>query len=206
VTSPSQTGEAVFAVQTSTTKRTGAINYVLFASVTNAGLTHWEVGYAEGHVAGATTTVLWMSPPSATAHVSEEVTLLTNGHSSFVVYSGNRVVYESNALKMNIVPPFQAYLEVQALEIAYQSRFQDFWITSDDSILIDGLHQGDRVTLAPAEGAPVEAIANAAGEAKLALAPPEAKGTGTLTIFGAGSPRRFPGLLYAGGDVYRLSG
>src|ERR1039457_5239647 len=44
-----QTGEAVFAIQTATTKRTGDINYVLVASVTNAGSSYWEVGYAEGH-------------------------------------------------------------------------------------------------------------------------------------------------------------
>jgi len=204
VMSRSQTGEAVFAVQTGTTKRTGDINYVLVASVTNAGCTYWEVGYAEGHVADATTTILWTGPPSPTASVSEDITLRTDGHSSYVVYFGNRVVYESKALKMNIVPPFQAYLEVQALEIAYESRFQDFWIVRDDAIVVDGLHEGDRVTLAPAGGAPVQAVADASGRARLTLAPPQAKGTGTLTILSGASPRRFPGLLYAGGDVYRI--
>jgi len=204
VMSPSQTGEAVFAVQTGTTKRTGDINYVLVASVTNAGSTYWEVGYAEGHLADATTTILWTGPPSPTGPVSEDITLRTDGHSSYVVYFGNRVVYESNRLKMRIVPPFQPYLEVQALEIAYESRFQDFWITSDDSILINGLDQGDLVTLAPATGAPVGALADASGHVRLGLAPPQAKGNGTLTIVSAGSQRRFAGLLYAGGDVYRL--
>src|SRR5674536_206071 len=43
-------GEAIFAVQTGTTKKTGVLNYVLVASSTNAGLTHWLVGYAEGKV------------------------------------------------------------------------------------------------------------------------------------------------------------
>lgn len=33
-------GEAIFAVQTGTTKKTGVLNYVLVASSTNAGLTH----------------------------------------------------------------------------------------------------------------------------------------------------------------------
>ena len=206
VMSRSQTGEAVFAVQTGTTKRTGDINYVLVASVTNAGFTHWEVGYAEGRVAGAKTTILWTGPPSRVAPVSEDITLRTNGHSSYTVYFGNGVVYESNRLRMRITPPFQPYLEVQALEIAYESRFQDFWITSDDSILVNGLHQGELVTLTPANGAPVRALADASGQARLLLALPEAEGRGTLTILSGGSLRRFPGLLYAGGDVYRVRG
>jgi hypothetical protein len=204
VMSRSQTGEAVFAVQTGTTKRTGDINYVLVASATNAGSTHWEVGYAEGHIADATTTILWTGPPSPTAPVSEDITLRTDGRSSYIVYFGSRVVYESNRLKMRIVPPFQPYLEVQALEIPYEARFQDFWITSDDSILVKGLAQGDWVTLAPTTGTPVRALADASGQARLLLAPPQAKGNGTLTILSSGSLRRFPELSYAGGDVYRL--
>ena len=206
VMSPLQTGEAVFAVQTGTTKRTGDIDYVLVASVTNAGFTHWEVGYAEGHVAGAKTTILWTGPSSRDASVSEDITLRTDGRSSYVVYLGNAVVYESHRLRMRIIAPFQPYLEVQALEIAYESRFQDFWITSDDSILVRGLRQGDRVMLTPAKGAPVRALADASGQARLLLALPQARGIGTLTILSGGSLRRFPGLLYAGGDVYRVRG
>ncbi len=194
----------MFAVQTGTTKQTGDINYVLVASVTNAGSTHWEVGYAEGHLANAVTTILWASPPSPTASVSEAITLRTDGVSSYVVYFGERLVYESNELEMTIVPPFQPYLEVQALEIAYQARFQDFWVTSDDSILVDGLHRGDEVRLVPANGTPVQARADALGQARLSLAPPQANGKGLLTIMSGGSLRRFPGLDYAGGDVYRM--
>jgi hypothetical protein len=172
--------------------------------VTNAGSSYWEVGYAEGHLADAATTILWTGPPSRGAAVSEDITLRTDGRSSYIVYFGDRVVYESNSLEMSIVPPFQAYLEVQALEIAYEARFQDFWITRGDSILVDGLRQGDRVTLAPAEGDPVGALADASGQALLALAPPQAKGDGTLAILSGGSVRRFPDLPYAGGDVYRV--
>jgi hypothetical protein len=202
--SRSQTGEAVFAVQTGTTKRTGDINYVLVASATNAGSTHWKVGYAEGHIADATTTILWTGPPSPSAAVSEDIALRTDGHSSYIVYFGGRVVYRSDALAMRIIPPFQPYLEVQALEISYQARFQDFWITSDDSILVTGLDQGDQVTLTPTTGTPVRALADASGQARLSLAPPEARGNGTLTILSGGSLRRFPELFYAGGDVYRI--
>ena len=85
ISSPSRTGEAVFAVQTASTKRTGDIDYVVVASVTNAGLTHWEIGYARGHLAAARTTILWAGAPSAGAPLSESISLqtdagLTNGH------------------------------------------------------------------------------------------------------------------------------
>jgi hypothetical protein len=206
VPSPSQTGEAVFAVQTGTTKRTGDLNYVLVASVANGGSSYWEVGHAEGHIADASTTILWTGPPSQTAAISQDITLHTDGRSSLVVYFGERLVYESSRLQMSIVPPFQAYLEVQALEIAYQARFQDLWITAEDSILIEGLDRDDRVTLDPASGATVQARADPAGQARLQLWPPQARGEGTLTILSGGSLRRFPGLCYAGGDVYRVEG
>ncbi len=58
--------------------------------------------------------------------------------------------------------------------------------------------------MAPAEGDPVGALADASGQALLALAPPQAKGDGTLAILSGGSVRRFPDLPYAGGDVYRV--
>ena len=88
----------------------------------------------------------------------------------------------------------------------HSADYVNFWITRDNSILVEGLHQGDRVTLAPEHGTPVEAVADASGRAQLALALPQAKGEGTLTIQTGGSLRRFPRLLYAGGDVYRRMG
>jgi len=130
ISGANQTGETVFAVQTGDTKRTGDINYVLVASVSNAGLTHWEIGYAAGHIANATTAVLWTGPSSPTADLSEAVTLTTDGHSSLQVHFGNRLVYSSHTLKMNIVAPFQAYLEVQALQIPYTARFANFRVES----------------------------------------------------------------------------
>jgi hypothetical protein len=130
VAGTNQTGETVFAVQTGDTKRTGDINYVLVASVSNAGRTHWEVGFAEGHIANATTTILWTEPASATADMSEDVTVKTDGHSSLEVHFGQRLVYSSHTLNMHITPPFQAYLEVQALEVPYQARFTNFRVVS----------------------------------------------------------------------------
>ena len=96
ISSASRTGEAVLAVQTASTKRTGDIDYVVVASVTHAGLTHWEVGYAQGHLAAARTTILWAGAPSADAPLSESISLQTDGNSRLTVYFGDTLVFSSN--------------------------------------------------------------------------------------------------------------
>jgi len=202
----SQTTEAVFAVQTANTKRTGAINYVLVASVRQGPLVHWELGFAEGHLTNATTKILWASPslPSTQTALGEDITLRTDGYRSYRVYFGARLVYSSDQLRMDIVPPFQAYLEVQALGAAYQSRFQDFWVVRSNTVQVRGLASGTQVSLAPNGQRAVSATANQAGIALLNLAPPQAQGVGTLTITQHGVARTFTGVQYAGGDVYRV--
>jgi len=194
----SQTGVALFAVQTG---QYNALNYVLVAGVVTRRSAYWAVGHATGNVDYAKTKILWIRR-SADTH--EDVTLRTDGRSSYAVYFGSKLVYASKALKLEIKPPFRVYLEVEARGIPYQTRFQDLWIASDDAVRIDGLHPGDHVTLAPDGVAPVQAVANAAGQALLPLPLSQAFGNGTLTIDGSGGRRRFAGLAFAGGDVYRV--
>jgi hypothetical protein len=203
----SQTTEAVFAVQTATTKQTGAINYVLVASVRHGPLVHWELGFAEGHLANASTKILWTGPslPNGQAPLSQDVTLRTDGYHAYEVYFDDRLVYRSRRLNMNIMPPFQAYLEVQALAAAYESRFQDFWVARSDTVQVQGVPPGARVSLRPDDQTRVSATADQTGTAQLKLRLPEARGTGTLTVVAHGTTRRFAGLHYAGGDVYRVN-
>jgi len=205
--STSQTGEAVFAVQTGNTKQTGLINYVLVASVRNGEFVHWELGYAAGHLDNAKTTVVWSGSPGTSSNIplGEDITLSTDGYHSYSVYLGNRLVYSSQHLNMNIQAPFQAYLEVQGLQIAFESRFQDFWVTGSDTVQVTGLPSGAQVSLAPSSGAAVKATADSSGVARLTLPLPEARGTGRFTITGSGPTRTFAGIAYAGGDQFRLA-
>lgn len=206
VTSAEESGEAVFAVQTGSTKKTGDINYVLVASLTTGGTTHWLVGYAEGHLSDARTTVLWTSPASATGDLAEDVSLRTNGSTSLEVSFGDTLVYSNHGLTMHIAPPFQAYLEVQSLGIAYDAAFQHLWVTVDSQITVQGLLPGDEVTLQPADGqAAVRASASASGEAQLQLAPASAHGSGVLSIRRAQGQLLSTALDYTGGDSYRLA-
>jgi len=198
------TGEAVFAVQTATTQSTGAINYIVVATISRNSRSSWMVGYAHGVVADADTQVLWQSPATRTAPTSQPVTVQTDGRHRLAVWLGDRLVYNSDDLVLDIPPPFQAYLEVQGKSVAYTSRFQDFWVAESSPVTVAGLHQGDTVTLVQAGQVLSSGLAGADGRATLTLAPPEDAGTATLIVDGRGHEHRYPAMPYAGGDLLRV--
>ena len=113
-------------------------------------------------------------------------------------------MYQSTSLRLGVAAPFRVYLEVEAHGFPYETRFQDLWIAANSAVGVDGLHPGDHVTLTPKGDPPVSAVANAAGRAQLLLPLNEAVGKGTLTIQGPHVRRRFAGVAFAGGDVYRV--
>lgn len=199
-------GEAIFAVQTGTTKKTGVLNYVLVASSTNAGLTHWLVGYAEGKVANAKTTVLWETPYVETdrADKYQDISLRTDGRTSLEVWFGTRLVYSSQRLDLHIDPPFQPYLEVQGLQIGYVSTFTDFSVVADSALTIRGLHPHEAVSFVPNGQPAVDVVASATGEARIPLPLPAVRGTATMTL-GRASGLRLGPFPYAGGDEGRLN-
>jgi hypothetical protein len=198
--SEDQSGIALLAVQTASSK---ALNYVLVAGVMSPGKVSWIVGYANGNTAYSNTRLLETVPSNA---ANQAVTLRTDGNSHYAVYFGSKRVYESSKLDLGVAPPFEVYLEVEARGVPYQVRFQNLWVTADNTVTVDGLHPGDRVTLTPVGDPPVQALANGAGRAQLTLPPSEAVGTGTLAIDGPGVRRRFAGVRFAGGDVYKVGG
>ncbi|MBV9660574.1 MAG: hypothetical protein JO337_05390 [Acidimicrobiales bacterium] len=195
------TGEAVFAVQTATTQHNGAINYVVVASVSRNGLTHWLVGYAHGEVADADTEVLWQSPDRADSPTSEPVTVTTDGRHQIAVWLGDQEVYRSSDLQLDIPPPFQAYLEVQGQNEGYVSRFQDFWIARAAALQVRGIPAGASVTLVHGGQTIASASADREGTARLALPAPQAVGVADLVVASARSRRTYDQLSYAAGDV-----
>jgi uncharacterized protein YneR len=202
-----RSGEAVFAVQTASTKETGVLNYVLAASTTNGGRTRWVVGHAKGLYSDAALTVLWQSAslPSACAEFVQEITLRTDGQSSFHVWFGGSQVYAADhGLDLEVEPPLQPYLEVQALEIGYVTTFTDYWVTEDNSIVVRGVRPGDQVCFVQSDGTRSQAVASRTGEARLTLQMPAVRGRGMLTIARA-DDLLFGPFPYAGGDTYRMS-
>jgi hypothetical protein len=198
-------GEAVFAVQTATTQHTGAINYVVVSALSMHGEGEWLVGYAHGVVADADTEVLWRSPLRADAASSEPVTIRTDGRRRLVVWLGNRLVYSSDRLGLDIPPPFQAYLEVQGQGTAYTATFQDFWVTDTGPVTVTGAPPGTGLQLSNG-GSAVAAIAGRDGAATLSPPLPTLVGTATLTVVDKSGSRHVTGVPYAGGDIWHLAG
>jgi hypothetical protein len=198
------TGEAVFAVQTATTQSSGAINYVVVASVSRNGLAQWLVGYAHGEIADADTQVLWQSPATRDAPATESVTVTTDGSRSIAVWLGNRVVFQSDHLQLDIPPPFQAYLEVQGQDVSYVSRFQDLWVARLEPLEIRHVRPGAQVTLVQGGREVARGVADQTGNARLDLPPPESVGLADLVVDTPKGPRVYKGVSYAGGDVLAL--
>lgn len=205
VESPNEVGEAVFAVQTASTKITGLINFIVLSSVSTAGMTSWKVGYMNGHVRNANYIGYWSTAPSLDAPDTQDVTLRTDGRRTLTVWFGDKLVFHSDELQLDIQAPFQPYLEVQAVQTPYVSSFQDFWVVKDDQVRLTGAPAGSRVALV-ADGIVLsERTAGAGGDATLMLPPYAAKGSATLEITEAGhQPVRLGSFDYAGGDEFEL--
>lgn len=198
-------GEAVFAVQTGTTKRTGLINYVVVASDSRRGATTWMVGYAHGHVADARLQILIRYPVPADSPAARDLTLVTDGHHRLSVWFGDRLGFASDHLRLDIAPPFQPYLEVQALRIAYTSYFHDFWVTNGTSLTV-AARSGARLALVGSDGRRLAAATARRGTARLALPPPLARGTARLVVRSGGRRVVLGPFAYAGGDRLELTG
>lgn len=197
-------GEAVFAVQTGTTKQNGLINYVVVASNSAGGVTSWLIGYSHGHLADARLETLSSTAPSPSAATSEGVTLRTDGRRSFEVWFGASRVYASDALALDIAPPYQPYLEVQARRIAYESSFQDFWITSSDAITVQGLPAGEQVELVGKGGDQLASSVVRGSAAVLRPPLPQCRGSASLLVRRPGHTVQLGPFSYACGDTYRV--
>ena len=190
-------GESVFAVQTALTQRSGAINYVVVAAVTAHGRTTWEVGYAHGLIADASTQVFWSSPPERGGPLSQDVSLRTDGHSCLAVWLGDRAVFSGCGLHLDIPGPYQAYLEVQGRDIAYRATFRDFWVAAAAPVRVSGVRPGAVVSLvSPAGSTVASGPASPSGVADLVPPVPHSSGIASLTIAGVS---RGP-LRYSTGD------
>jgi hypothetical protein len=198
-------GEAVFAVQTATTQHSGAINYVVVSALSMHGEGEWLVGYAHGVVANADTEVLWRSPLRADTPSTEAVTIRTDGRRRLEVWLGDRLIYSSDRLGLDIPPPFQAYLEVQGEGTAYTATFQHFWVTDAGPVTVTGAPPGAGLQLSNG-GRVAAATAGRDGAATLSPPPPALVGSAGLTVVDRSGSRHITGLPYAGGDVWHLTG
>ena len=201
-----EAGQAVFAVQTASTKVTGLINFVEVTTSSSGGMTSWQIDYSFGHVVDARNVLYWTTTPSTDAPDTQEVTLRTDGRRSLTVWLGEEQVFSADDLELDVQAPFQPYLEVQALRTPYVATFQDFWVAADDEVRVTDLPAGTRVQLVREDGTVLgDGAAAGDGTAVVTVPPYAAKGTGVLQVSPPGEgPVRLGPLPYAGGDEFRL--
>ena len=146
-------GELVMAVQTSSTAITGDINYVLVAEVVYAnGKRFLEAGYSTGREANALEHVLkrvpWAPGPI-------QVSVETNGIDTLEIWIDGRPFLDATGLHMGIEPPFQPYLEVQAVGTPYVVAFFRYASVCGDDVVVTGLPHG---AIASLDGQKVAAV------------------------------------------------
>lgn len=205
VSTPGEVGQAVFAVQTASTKVTGLINFIVLSADSKDGMTSWRVGYMYGLVRDAKFIGYWGTEPSVDSPDTQDITLRTDGRRTLTVWFGDEQVFHSDKLDMDITAPYQPYLEVQAVHTPFMSSFQDFWVVKNDHLQLSGAPAGAQVALVRDGVAVSEGTAGSGGEATLTLPPYAAKGSATLEITEPGrEPVRLGSFDYAGGDELKL--
>jgi len=189
------TGELVMAVQTASTARTGDINYaVVSESVAADGRRFLEAGYATGRVRNAVEHVLkrvpWAPGPLA-------VSVVTDGEDRLQVWVDGWPFLDASGLRMGIEPPFQPYLEVQAVGTPYSVAFSRYASVCGDDVVVDGL---PAATMASLAGQMTSAVA---GQATFPLGRSSAPLAGELRLRGtATAPVTFASHSYWPGDRY----
>lgn len=207
VVGPGNESEAVFAVQTASTKVTGLINFVEVTSDSLHGRTAWQIDYSHGRIRNAASRLFMRTASSAHAPRSHAVTLRTDGRHRLEVWFGPRLVFHSSALHLDMEAPFQPYLEVQSQQAPYVSTFKGFWVTKDSTLTVAGVPGGAAVRLIGVSAGRRLASGRAAadGVARLTLPAPEARGSADLEIvLASGRHVTLGPFVYDGGDHYRL--
>jgi hypothetical protein len=204
-------GEAVFAVQTGSTKITSDVNFLAVNTYSSGDRLRWQVGYSAAKYEDARRTSLAELDDPTPSQIPDHpvgVTLRTDGYHSLDVYLDETEVLATSTLDMFVEPPLQAYLEVQAKDTAYTSRFTNFWVTASDTMLLEGLPEGTEVRLGTEADLIASSTAGADGSASLELPLPRAHGTAALNLRLPGEDRRREvsgSFTYSGGDRYEAT-
>ncbi len=187
------TGELVMAVQTADTVTTGDIDYVVVAEIVHPnGQRVLQAGYSTGHVRNAVEQVLKRVPwDPGPMHVSVE----TDGENRLEVWVDGRVLLDATDLHMGIEPPFQPYLEVQAVGTPYSVAFSSYASVCGDDVVIDGLPDGSRAEFGS------QLVVAHDGRATFSLPRSSGPVTGALEVVGPGGGTvRFAAHTYWPGD------
>lgn len=134
---------------------------------------YWLVGWGQGNPFTQTQfKVLWVDTRS-NQPATRDCTIITNGNNLLKVYLDGDLVYSANNLRLNVPPPFNAYLEAQtssSSQMLYGS-YRDYYAA-----------QSDLVTVTNAPTGTIAKIIDSSSGNVLASAKVSEKGTASLDV------------------------
>lgn len=207
-TQKGQSAETIVAVQTSNTIRTGLINYVIVSLIQQNGLSPTLlIGYANGLVRNAKTYIKKSVRFPGLIHMVRHhpVIINTNGNNQMTVWLGNRLLYTASHLHMEIQPPFQVYLEVQAQNMQYVARFRRFRVFRSNNVRFQGLPAASLVTIRTHGHKVLQGRANQSGTYTVHLPLTSLGLDAQVTVSAAGKTYAFPSGPLSGGDVFQFT-
>jgi hypothetical protein len=114
------------------------INSVSCAANVTPGGYYWLVGWGQGNANVQTQfTTLWVDT-SPNQPPTRDCTIITNGDNLLTVYMDGALVYSANNLKLNVSPPFNAYLEPQTSFSGQMlfGAYRDYYATSSNAVTV----------------------------------------------------------------------
>jgi hypothetical protein len=117
------------------------LNYLACVAITTPSGTSWGLVHAQGSSsANAVITPLWVDT-SPSQPLTRDCTIVTNGENSVSLYLDHVLVYQSNALSLNMPPPYSFFVEDESLvssQILY-GQYQGFYATTGSNITVTDL-------------------------------------------------------------------
>lgn len=204
VTKHGQYVETIVAVQTATTDENAEINYVIASLTQDFRGNHMQLGYANGVVRAAKTYILrnYQAPHLFSTVENQPITITTNGVHDLKIWLGNRLLINDSRLALNIIPPFQVYLEVQSDGLKYAARFHSLLIYRSNLVTIRGIPSGATITILGPHGSRLAQASAPRGTFTMALAPPRLQVSVTVRVARGAHVTTFHDVVFKGGDVY----
>ncbi len=145
------------------------IDYVYCGPTTSSAGTFWEV-------AMVTSTPSFSYQPlyidqASGQPLTQDCTIVTNGQNYLAVYIGGSQVYQNSNLNLGYQQPFYFFLETQTSYTGgmFTGTFQNFYLTSSDSVTVTGMPSGSTAVIVSPSGAVLASAPESSGTATLAI-------------------------------------
>jgi hypothetical protein len=148
------------------------VDYVYCGPVTASYGTYWQVDLATGNPNQAFQFQTLYYDSSANQALTRDCTIVTNGSNYLAVYLDGSQVYQASNLNLEFQQPFQFFLETQTSYAGamFTGTFQDFYLTSSDSVTVTGMPSGSTAQLVSPSGQVLASAHESSGTATFEVA------------------------------------